>query len=471
NKEMKSIPELTEEERNQPMSVAMHDRAMAFLKMQNSLKLYRSTLEEAKVANKKVRKAKEGLCQELAKECEDDIKRMIALDNEVGRLAAADGQLKEKKKVDNGFFNKNADNAFNVMVGTKVPALPSYGKSGAVGISKFFGIGDRWFENNSTLNSISLWSGTVANSFDALNQFGAAIFTAATLWKTHESMSAEDVTEKVLSIAGNATSITKDALMTYDLFETAGDVLAKQTAKVQIVAGVATAVSTGIAIANTVSFAKQKKYGKKATDYFDKKHKKKLDAVKSKEELREEKYEKNIMKLQNDLAKRSGYKMGIAWGNAAIAATTIFIPGVGAIAGLGFAIFNSVMDSKIVSGIKTRLFDGFYNMDEILKKVKGSKEAQRTWNLPAGTEAEGADFKAAVRRRVAAQAGFSDMAAAANHLCGKFARFIRKKLFEENLPAEEKQGYIDMVKSLNLSYNEKKQYPKESAIFRKLTAS
>ena len=81
-------------------------------------------------------------------------------------------------------------------------------------------------------------------------------------------------------------------------------------------------------------------------------------------------------------------------------------------------------------------------------------------------------FKKRMRRLLAASAGFADVETACDHIGKKYAEIICKKLFgdesERTTDENERKGYIQLIKSFGLPYNEKKKIPGAAQLARKM---
>ena len=239
------------------------------------------------------------------------------------------------------------------------------------------------------------------------------------------------------------------------------------------------ALSGGMAIAQGVGAVKMKVYSNKASKFFEKKRELSKIGMQKNAELmdekqkkleqqkrRELKYEENLLKLQKDLNKRQGEKTAFTGAGAGLAGASIAFPPL-AIVALGVGVAGLIRDFKRVENLRTALFDRFFNLDGLTEKVVRQRfKDSRIY--PEDSHKN--EVKQALRLRVAAKAGFNSVKTASVFICSKFARLIREKLFNsDNTGKEEKAAYINLVKSLNLRYNEKKQLPDENILVRKMT--
>ncbi|MBR4530155.1 MAG: hypothetical protein IKO80_07750, partial [Lachnospiraceae bacterium] len=444
-------------------------RQSRLIELKGALEEYYRNLKSAEKAKGRMKGAEEAKCREAAEYCQNLMKELVRLDSLLGEAykAAEDGE-----DVPDTVSTAASQTA-------TLAGLPNNAIAGLNAANDFF---DKpWNLETAGWSKANLWTGGVAGAAGSVANLVGAVTTLIALKDSWAHMSGEERAEKILSITGSAFSAVENGVKIAELVEkggslsryaTAGEVT--QTAGT-VVGAAGSVISGGIAIAKTVGAAKMASHGSHASDYFLKKREgaaleKDLYGDISKEKKRELKYEKNMMLLQQDLTKREAKNAATAWVDAGLSVAGIFVPGLGVVSAC-FSVVSSIIDSKVVSGIRTRLFDNFFNMDSLVDKAAASKDAQRLLRLPDLKQADRETFKESLRKRVAACAGFCDMSAAAEEICGKFARLIREKLFGGKAESdEEKNGYIEFVRALNLSYNEQKELPAENILMRKLSA-
>ena len=82
-------------------------------------------------------------------------------------------------------------------------------------------------------------------------------------------------------------------------------------------------------------------------------------------------------------------------------------------------------------------------------------------------------YKENLRNELCGAAGYADMGAAADHIAAKFTDFVRARLFSDD-PAEfanedEKNAYIQIVKSFGLTYDKEKGQPDRELLKRRMS--
>lgn len=470
NTDKKKLSEKIRENKEDPPQIqAAQKRLEKMIVFKGALEEYYRNLQAANKAKGKKKEAEEAKCQEAAAFCQELMKELVTLDNAVGKTQIG--------------IQENPDSVETTETGASqvatVLSVPSMIHGGVSFVSDLFG--GSWQLENAGWAEFNLWGGSIAGAAGCAANLIGAVTAFLSLKSEWGQLTEEDRTEKVLSIFGSVTSAADSVISVVGLVETAGSIAedvsvsAATEAAGQVVGAVGSVISAGIAVAKTVGTGKMKYHGKNAQGFFLKKREnagleKELYGDLSKEKKRELKYEKNMMLLQNDLTRRAAKNASYAWVNAGLSVMSIAIPGIGVVSA-GFTLITSILDSAEVTGIRTRLFDSFFNMDSLVEKATASKEAQRLLKLP-DTKAVGQEsFRASLRKRVAACAGFCDVHAAAFEICAKFAGLIRGKLFGGKAESEEeKNGYIEFVRSLNLPYDMEKGYPDENVLTRRLSA-
>lgn len=281
-------------------------------------------------------------------------------------------------------------------------------------------------------------------------------------------------TERTLSLTSSIVNATAGAIgIGAMIASTSVSMLTTAATTITVAPVVGVVLSAGVGIVQAATAGKMEYHGKKAGDFFKEKRKnaelqKYLNPEKSKDKelQRELKYEKNMQQLQKDLQKRQEEKYIFTGIGLGISVGSIFCPPL-AIAALVVGIVGGIRDFARVENLKTALFDRFFNMDKITEKVAKMryKDSKLLKDNPPIEK-----IKESLRLRIAARAGFNSMKTAAVFICSKFARLIRKKLFDPGTSDMEREGYIEFVKSLNVRYNEKKQLPDENVLVRKMIA-
>lgn len=312
----------------------------------------------------------------------------------------------------------------------------------------------------------------------------SAITGTIILVKNGKNYSREEVAERSMGISTAAIFAASSGVQLASKFVTAAP-LTQTAAVMEVGAPVVGAVlSAGIAIAQGVAAGKMDYHGNKAVDYFltkrnniveeKEKEEGKGSGELSREKKLELKYEANMLVLQDQLKIRQQEKAATSGVGAGLFIMGTMIP-VLLIPALATFIVGSVREYKRASNMQAALFDRFFNMDELAKKALEKRYQSKKLRLPDNGEDKKKmhnKMKEALRLRIAARAGFNSVKKATEYITSRFARLIHKKLFSKDKTTddEEKKGYIELVKGLNLRYNEKKKLPDERILARRLNA-
>ena len=476
-KEIKAVAEVERDKKKQlqtidnkkkedaPQDIAT-ERLQKMMLLKGALEEYNRNLQAAKKADKKKKASSEAICKESAAYCEQLMKEICDLDDSVEKDKL---YMRQSATTENEVIDANG----KVNVFGKVPG------GTMTGLTKATMFGAKWDLDSAGWKDANLWTGSVGEAIGGVTNLIGAVTSLVSLCKTGDQMAAAEISEKTLQITQSLVSATHNALNIKSLVDVGGAIL-KTTEQIQaqkvMGAGFAAAgavISAGITISKAVAVDKMQRHGEKAGEYF----KKKREALEkngkdklTKEQKRELKYEKNMMKLQEDLQHREEIKAAYSCVGTGVSIASIALPMVG-FANIAVSIVGSIHDGIEVGKLRTTLFDNFFNLDALAEKVtekryKGKRKDYAHYVVNEPKE----KVKEALRFRVAAYAGFCDMKTAAEFVCTKFARLIRSKLFNEETGEEERNGYIDFVKAINLRYDKDKGIPDENVLVRKLSA-
>lgn len=305
-----------------------------------------------------------------------------------------------------------------------------------------------------------------------------AITTTVLLIQNRSQYSHEEMGEKSLEVLRSLSSFGSGAIQLASQFVSVAPLTA--TAQIlQVGAPLASAVlSGGVAICQGVAAGKMKYHGKKAVDYLNKKREKMDLKNLNKQQWMELNYEQQMVKLQQSLRKRQEEKAATNGVGAGLFILGSVVP-VFLIPAIVTTIVGGVRASRRATNIQNALFDDYFNMDKLAEKAyelryKG-KESNVLHNEKENKEniAERKQkIKEALRLRIAARAGFNSVKKATEFIASRFARQIRRILFDDKKDNEsdEKKGYVALVKSLNLRINNAKKQPTEQILVRRLLA-
>ncbi|MBQ3796032.1 MAG: hypothetical protein II842_07065 [Butyrivibrio sp.] len=441
-------------------------RIIAFKELYVQLASLRRAIVAAQEANARDRTGLEITAKDIAALAEKKLKAVVEADEEFKKNA--DDYLKThdeevKKDTHNAVFNKTADrkemmSMGNVIFGTAPSKLVT--SLHTVKEMKGFnwGLDSSWRE-------LHLWTGSLASSLSAVSSALVVVSTLINLVSRGGQMTLEDITENLTSLAKGAVDFTKAGSTIVDLVHAGGQygdkILSETTKNLGITGAV---LDGGIALEKTYTVTKQFLAQKNMKEYFKEKHKEMpLNE-------REEKLEKGLIKLSDDVierkktAARCHYRMATA---GIISVTIPGIPGtIAAVIGGVQAIATSINDSKKLKSLRANLFDHYYNVDGLIDAVNEYKRNNSlnydTYQIPDSEK-----LKPIVRLKILSKEGLSDLGAASTKIAGIYANFIHGKLFgSQKATGPERNAYLEALKAFNMEYNEEKGYPTEFEIFK-----
>ncbi len=429
-------------------------------KLYRSLTEYQDFLKEGAAEKDKTKQAQmEKVAQEMAAECEDQMKELAKLDGK-----------SEKIKID----NKKIDNKLDIKDGAPVAGgvasfgaqLPKYLLDYT---KKWFGW--EWGLNEAGFDKMHLWTGSFANS---LSVVGGSVSVLLSIWSLKDragSISSENLASEITDIVKSTADVIKTGISIGR--DAAGEVVKNAATGI----GVVKMACTGAKLCAEVnglcsrSLSEKKSYMLFTKKSLDRIHQKKEGKKFTDKEEREERYKANMLTISSELKSRdklSCFFTGIEFVGDTI---DVFLPGVGkVISCIGMGLKKLFSGSKS-SSIKEHLFDAYYNtyvirskmMESLYKRYPG--EQLKCNNMSLG-------ITDALRKKIAVEAGFSDLNSACEHVAKKYALQLRDKLFgDAPVTGDEKQQIISLLKSLGLKYNAKKQKPDLDILTQKLCAN
>ncbi len=330
--------------------------------------------------------------------------------------------------------------------------------------------------------NLEAWTGSVSGSLSAVEGALSCLLTIYNLTQNSDNMSAGDLAEGIISTVASFGNIVKNVWSSVDAVNNAekyatqiitqGSKVASNSAGVVATTGAVAVISTTVGVVKMNNACNECAHSIGALKIINKLHEKRLDeskTVEGKKKIRKEaQYEYSAVSIRDVNRTRKFVSGSLLAGAGAVSiagiATAAVVSGIGiifTIAGIGITITASIVDAVMSGKANTTFFDNFLNMPEIAKKVK---EALKKKGRPIGNEKH---FMEQLRRKVAASLGFANVASACDQLSMVSAKHIYKKLFEDNLPEEERKGYIEMVKSFGVKFkdgDEKTRRPKLLAL-------
>lgn len=190
-------------------------------------------------------------------------------------------------------------------------------------------------------------------------------------------------------------------------------------------------------------------------------------------ELEADKYRDGMLKLNRKLSQREGIAAtgsvvtaglsltaaGLVMAGAATVGATAIIGGVILVVALALR----AVDRAYSGSMKDELFDAFFEIPDLYKKVKENWTA-KNGGTPPTKDQEKALLKS-LRERVAAERGFFSPEQAAVHIANIYADYI---LYRANGNFDDTQMYREMIQGLGLNYVKVSGTPTKSDIVKKL---
>ncbi|MBR3538140.1 MAG: hypothetical protein IKN79_03605 [Eubacterium sp.] len=420
------------------------------------------------------------------------LEKLIEADETVGKEKSygAIGEKGEKKAEQQ--YNLKNQNLMDLQDNTGMAASAGSALAANAGIVAGWGLKDSALAKfNFVSNSIT------ANSIAGAGQVLSAVYSIYHIAKNHENMHygdiiGQDVASAVKSVLQTTTAIwtgIESGKQYQDLAKNFVEGAEITTSTALKGVGVATAGITALqSTYQTVSGTLDLKNNKNASKYLNKKintaYRAKLEVSSEgdqdpaeqteerrrlEEEFRRAKYDKNIKKLSKDLGTRKAAYSAIQAVGAGLSIAGVFIPVAGMVVGLAGTALTTV--AGVLSGMhltsaRTMMFDDYFQFDKYLDQAKAvmKKNHRKIYNEE--------EFANRMRRTLMASLGYSDLISACDQIAKRYADQIRMRLFgkpdEQAKDKAERDGYIQMIKSFGLPYDEKKKVPSLNALARKM---
>ena len=426
-------------------------------KLYKTLAEYRSLLNEgAQEKDEKKRRRLEPLAMELAAECESKMKELVEIDSQC-----------EKKKT----VNKEVDNLTDVQESVgKAGLFASFAPLGPKmlmdGTEELFHLG--WGLDEAGFDEMHLWTGSFSSSISLVGSTASVIMGFMSLSQNADGMTKEELLSNIMDLAKETAELVETGV------KIGREATDKVVENVSMGVSVVKAVCTGTKLCSEITgLVKRGKSEKKSYKLFTEKT---LDRIHSgkklnEKESRQNRYEGSIMQLSTELKSRD--KAACFFTGIEFIGDTIdcFVPLVGkAISLVGFGLKKLFTGQKTTS-IREHLFDSYYNtamirntmMASLLKRYPADQ--LKCNNLSMG-------ITESLRKKIAVEAGFSDVNAACEHVARKYACYLRDKLFGDNpVTDEEKEQIVAFIKALGVKYHEGKQKPDLDVLTQKLCAN
>ncbi|MCR5487787.1 MAG: hypothetical protein K6F35_09715 [Lachnospiraceae bacterium] len=347
-----------------------------------------------------------------------------------------------------------------------------------------------WKLKSSTVMNPNTYAATIsAQSINALGSLIGALYGIYNLKVNWDNMHAMDRAASVADILASTTTMATTVMTTIDTAKDLSEGLEPVTSTLTKTLGATAAgLKAGKDIYTTISGHYDMKNAKKASKLLSEKigtkyieqlkivsesdeQKAQREAGETKEqkekreqEFRKVQHEHNMLKLSDRISGRKRKFAGIQSVSSSLVVAGLFLPGVGVI-GLGMGVVTSILAGVSLTGIRTAMFDEYFDFQNFMKKAKESMRAngQRIYNEK--------EFEERMRREVCAAAGFADLVSACDQISKKYADQIINGLFgppEAQVGGEVREAYIQLIKSYGLPYNEEKKIPSPELLARRM---
>lgn len=445
--------------------------------------------------------------EELIK-ADDAVGEAIQFGQSLGKVETGKEGKKDYKPTDKYYSVKNTnavdfnDNAgVYASAGSAITSNVHFGVNGAVFVGNAVKtaaaeLADKqynpthWKLKSSTVMNPNTYAATIsAQSINALGSLIGALYGIYNLKVNWDNMHAMDRAASVADILASTTTMATTVMTTIDTAKDLSEGLEPVTSTLTKTLGATAAgLKAGKDIYTTISGHYDMKNAKKAskllsekigTKYIEQlksvsesdeqKAQKEAGETKEQKEKREQEFRKvqhenNMLKLSDRISGRKRKFAGIQSVSSSLVVAGLFLPGVGVI-GLGMGAVTSILAGVSLTGIRTAMFDEYFDFQNFMKKAKESMRAngQRIYNEK--------EFEERMRREVCAAAGFADLVSACDQISKKYADQIINGLFgppEAQVGGEVREAYIQLIKSYGLPYNEEKKIPSPELLARRM---
>ncbi len=485
-KDNAKITRFTKEDRDAEQSNdPVIKRAAALKRAYESMEAYKEKAELVRKADKSQKAALEGEADRAWTKAQQDLQALIAADNAVGEASGHYGQIGTKgQKSGDRIHNRQDSNKTDFKDNTD-----AYTSGAAAGAEKF-AMASGWFLSDSKLPKIYEYArGYTSSSIAVVGHALAMLYGIYNLTMNGGKMHAGDIGKEIAGILKSGTETYVSYRSGVELVDKYAGMIINddfefKEAKVSKGLKIATIATSGTAVMmnayDIMSAGLDYRNANKASNYLDAKFRVKQDQFEAPpneteeqkkarlQNIKEERYEQNMIELSKELSK---HKMIFGASEMAMNAATVVsvvLPGLGGTiaATIGFVggITVSIIKAVHMGNIRERLFDKYFHFEEFMGKVNAKMTEKHR------TIYDEDEFRKRMRRKLAAAAGFADMVVAADQITRRYADQVYDKLFGENPAAgDEREGYVQLVKSFGLKYDEKKKKPDVMLIVRKMT--
>ncbi|MBQ9437670.1 MAG: hypothetical protein IJU50_05010, partial [Lachnospiraceae bacterium] len=472
------VPDANPEENKDPAMKRMD----ALRDFYRSLAEYKAALEKVRDADENRKPNLEVQAKILAKMLKGQAKELVRLDRELERAA--------EREVTTRPFNEMAAASGHVGL-TMTVGKTAAGKlsTGMLYSKKFLGWG--WGLEQAGWENLEFWGSGISDGFALVGSMMAVTTSIHNIMTSGRSMSKAEFTENLLNMAKAGTDATLSVVTAVNHMTKAADYVnavigssdtvvnaakdaTKATPLMQGLSIASVAISGTISVTKGAQYLNMRSHRKDAQSYFEEKHKRKSAQVPGSEaerkQKRQEKFEKGMLRLAGDLAVKARQTAILHLTSTTISVLSLTLPGVGApiAAAVGgvFSVVTSILEAWRQGKIADSTFDFYFSIDSILEQVlqiRNKGLAVAFQDTPKG------EIRERLRPRVAAAAGFSDRFAAQTHIARKYSDYLYERLFgQDQVQGDERDAYVELVKAMGMSYDEKKRRPEKKIIFKKM---
>ena len=179
-------------------------------------------------------------------------------------------------------------------------------------------------------------------------------------------------------------------------------------------------------------------------------------------------FDRNMLVLSEQISDRKRSFAGAQTAASFMTVAGLTVPVAGTIvsgAGTVMSLVVGMLSGMKLTDIRNSMFDQYFQFDSFLKDALADMEKR------GQSVHDEEQFKLRMRRVLAACAGYADVISACDQIAKKYADQICRGLFSEDenrVEGQEREAYIELVKSFGLPYDEKKKIPGPALLARRM---
>ncbi len=329
---------------------------------------------------------------------------------------------------------------------------------------------------------ITLWAGNIGAATSVVGSLLSGITNVYNLVQNGSDMTAVNYTEVIsatlnsfasgaLGVMKGTEAVQKAGLYAEKIVNGSNDALKealKSSTAVQTLGYATAGVNIGIGALKMAGALRDGSHASSASRYFKNKQAPRIKGapIDYSREARASRYEEKMLKLSEAVRGKKKTSAGLKMATGATAIVGLTIPVIGWIAttvGLGLSGMAKGLSVAQQKKLQEKMFDSYFELNSIQEKVHAQLQTNGRYVK---------DYKALrseLRKKVAAIAGYGSIGSACNHIAREYAIIAHSKIFDEDVPADEKKAYKNLVESFGLSVNYKKQRPTIDTIAKKMS--